>query len=241
MTDAERLFSRGRRPLRSYVIRKGRLTKGQQCALEELWPEYGIELPPSGEHADFQSTFQANLPIRLEIGFGDGDALLQMAKQNPQYNFIGIEVYRPGIGRLLLQIEAQQLKNIRLFCADAIEVLQAIEANTIDAIYLYFPDPWQKKKHHKRRIVQTAFVGLIADRLMAGGHFYFATDWQPYAEHALEVLEQSPRLKNGAGTAQFSPHQPDRPLTKFERRGYRLGHLVWDIVMRKSNEHLVEN
>lgn len=227
---------RGLRPVRSYVLREGRLTDGQRRALNQLWPVYGLGLPTAeGVPLNFRQIFGRIAPTDLEIGFGDGGALLDMAEKNPDRNFIGAEVHRPGVGRLLLQLEARRIANVRVFCADGIEVLSAaIAEHSLEAVYLYFPDPWPKKKHHKRRILQGAFIELIADRLTAGGRLHFASDWQPYAEQALERLEQSGRFENCAGAGRFSPRQDERPLTKFERRGRNLGHEVWDIVMRKE-------
>ncbi len=229
------------RPVRSYVLREGRLTKVQRRALDELLPRYGLTLPAAGSEPgtepkplDLRQAFGRAAPTRLEIGFGDGGALLEMAAKNPHCNFLGAEVHRPGVGRLLLQLEARGLANVRVFCDDGIQVLtRALAAQALDALYLYFPDPWPKKKHHKRRIVQAAFIELAAPRLAAGGQFHFATDWQPYAEQALEQLEQSAHFENRAGPRHFSPRPPNRPSTKFERRGQKLGHGVWDIVMRK--------
>ncbi len=222
-------------PVRSYVLREGRLTDGQRRALERLWPSFGLALPAAdGAPLDYRQVFGRNAPVRLEIGFGDGGALLEMAEKNPDRNFIGAEVHRPGIGRLLLQLEARRITNVKVFCADGIEVLStAIAENTLEAVYLYFPDPWPKKKHHKRRLVQEPFIKLAAERLAAGGCLHFATDWQPYAEQALERLEQSGHFKNHAAPGHFSPRPDDRPQTKFERRGRKLGHGVWDIVMGK--------
>ncbi len=226
----------GLRAVRSYVLREGRLTDGQRRALDELLPVYGIDLSSAnGAHVNWRPIFARSASTRLEIGFGDGGALLEMAEKNPDCNFIGVEVHRPGIGRLLLQLQSRNINNVRVFCADGIEVLStAIAPQALDAIYLYFPDPWPKKKHHKRRIMQTPFVNLAAERLTAAGCLHFATDWQPYSEQALEILEQSGRFENCAGTGQFSPRPPERPLTKFERRGRKLGYEVWDIVMRKA-------
>ena len=224
----------GLRAVRSYVLREGRLTDGQRRALDELLPVYGIDLPSAnGEYVNCRKIFGRSAPTRLEIGFGDGGALLEMAEKNPDCNFIGVEVHRPGVGRLLLQLRARNINNVRVFCADGIEVLSiAIAPHTLDAIYLYFPDPWPKKKHHKRRIMQTPLVNLLAERLTAAGCLHFATDWQPYAEQVIEILEQSNLFENCA--SQFSPRPKERPLTKFERRGKKLGHKIWDIVMRKA-------
>ncbi|MGR3915034.1 MAG: tRNA (guanosine(46)-N7)-methyltransferase TrmB, partial [Gammaproteobacteria bacterium] len=218
-----------RRPLRSYVLRAGRLTRGQQRALDELWCAYGLALPAPGAGAiDLARAFGRAAPARLEIGFGDGDALLELAEKNPDCNFLGAEVHRPGVGRLLRHLKMRNLTNIRIFCDDAIEVLtRAMPASALEAVYLYFPDPWPKKRHHKRRLVQPPFIELTAAKLARGGHLHFATDWQAYAEHALECLMQSADLENCATSGGFSPRPPQRPLTKFERRGIKLGHRVW--------------
>ncbi len=227
------------RAIRSYVLREGRLTDGQRRALDDLWPRYGLDLPPTGDATiddipiNHRHAFGRDAPTHLEIGFGDGGALLEMAEKNPQHNFIGAEVHRPGVGRLLLQLEARRLTNVRVFCDDGIAVLRALAPHSLAAIYLYFPDPWPKKKHHKRRLLQTPFIELAHARLRAGGCLHFATDWQPYAEVALQRLEQSARFENCAGAGRFSPRPQQRPSTKFERRGQKLGHGVWDIVMRK--------
>lgn len=222
------------RPVRSYVLREGRLTAGQRRALAQLWPVYGLSLPTGGEPVNFQQVFGRDAPTHLEIGFGDGGALLEMAEKNPDCNFIGAEVHRPGVGRLLLQLEARELVNVKVFCDDGIRVLSdAIADHALEAVYLYFPDPWPKKKHHKRRLVQPAFIDLLAAKLAAAGRVHFATDWQPYAEHALEQFEHAGRYENCAGAGHISPRPQNRPQTKFERRGQRLGYRVWDIVMRK--------
>lgn len=235
MKQTRRADFNGFRPVRSYVLREGRLTDGQRRALDLLLPKYGIALPHAQDgHLDYPQIFGRSAPIHLEIGFGDGGALLAMAEQNPQCNFIGAEVHRPGVGRLLLQLEAREIANVRVFCADGIEALStAIAPATLETIYLYFPDPWPKKKHHKRRIMQPTFIHLLANRLTTNGYFRFATDWQPYAEQALERLEQSGKFQNCAASNQFTLRPTNRPLTKFEQRGQKLGHGVWDIVMRK--------
>lgn len=228
--------------IRSYVLRQGRLTDAQRRALDELWEVYGLDLPAAqpnkktnaDETLDYQQAFGRNAPLHLELGFGDGDALLQMAEQNPDCNFIGVEVHRPGVGRLLLKLKDRQLTNVRVFCDDGISVLRfGIAPNTLDAFCLYFPDPWPKKKHHKRRIMQPVFIELVADRLRSDGSFQFATDWQSYAEEVLHNLDQSEELENCAGAGKFWTDPPMRPCTKFERRGHKLGHSVWDVVMKK--------
>ena len=227
-----------RRQVRSYVRREGRLTRGQRRALEESWDAYGLDLPAknAGEGApDFARAFGRAAPLHLEIGFGDGDALLEMAAANPACNFLGAEVHRPGVGRLLRRIKEQNINNIRVFCDDAVEVLsRAIADRSLAAVYLYFPDPWPKKRHHKRRLVQPKFAALLAAKLAAGGGLHFATDIRAYAEHALECFDATADLENPAGPGNFSPRPPQRPLTKFERRGEKLGHGVWDLVMWKA-------
>lgn len=217
--------------IRSFVRREGRLTKGQQRALDELLPLWGIEL--SAHHLSPASLFEREAPLHLEIGFGMGQSLLQMAAQQPQHNFIGIEVHRPGVGALLAGIEQQQLTNIRVCNADAVEVLQQMIPDAIlAAVYIFFPDPWHKKRHNKRRLIQPEFVKLLCQKLQFGGVLHAATDWQEYAEHMLQVLQAEPELANMA--AQDYSAKPDyRPLTKFELRGKKLGHGVWDLMFRK--------
>ena len=225
-------MSNKNRPIRSFVLRQGRLTKGQQYALEHLWPLYGIEIANS--KLDFAKLFQRKAPITLEIGFGNGESLATMAKAAPERNFLGIEVHRPGVGRLLHLIKEHELNNLRVIHDDAVKVLkQHIPKHSIDTVQLFFPDPWHKKKHNKRRIVQTEFVQLIHSLLTTGGIFHLATDWQEYAEHMSEVMEKSEyfiRTTNALFT-----NRPDfRPLTKFESRGLKLGHGVWDLLYKST-------
>ena len=224
--------SKPHRPIRSFVKREGRMTRSQQHALEELWPVYGI--------ADIHSTldldrlFPRQAPRFLEIGFGMGTSLLQMAKDHPDRDFIGIEVHRPGVGRTLTRLHDEQLSNLKIFNHDAVEVLkQCIAENSLDGVYLFFPDPWHKKKHHKRRIVQPSFVQLVYQCLKPGGIFHIATDWENYAGHIMDVMSSTPGFINDAGDGRFSPRQ-GRPETKYEHRGQRLGHGVWDIIFRKK-------
>jgi tRNA (guanine-N7-)-methyltransferase len=222
------------RCIRSFVRREGRLTPGQQKALETLWPDYGLTVEGEIKPAEL---FGRSAPVTLEIGFGNGASLVEMAANEPDSDFIGIEVHRPGVGRLLRKLEACGLGNVRVFCHDAVEIL---ERNIPDAglhrVLLFFPDPWPKKKHHKRRIVQPAFVALVARKLKTGGHFHMATDWQPYAEHMLEVMEASQVFINNRGKGQYSDRPDYRPVTKFEKRGQRLGHAVWDLVYRRTDQ-----
>lgn len=213
--------------VRSYVIRGGRLTTSQRKALETHADDFVVDYRPTV--LDTRSLFGNGKPLTVEIGFGMGDSLLTMASDSPDTNFIGIEVHRPGIGKLLLGIVRQGLDNIRIINHDASEVMTHCFAEaSLDRILIFFPDPWHKKRHHKRRLVQPAFAELLATRLKPGGILHAATDWQPYAEQMLAVLEQNSRLRNGAGPGNFgSPG--DRPSTKFEKRGKRLGHGVWDL------------
>jgi tRNA (guanine-N7-)-methyltransferase len=214
------------------VRREGRLTPGQQRALDELWPHYGL---PAQQKLDPPATFGRRASLTLEIGFGNGDSLAAMAAQEPDSDFIGIEVHRPGVGRLLKAIHEHQLNNVRIFCADAVEVLnQCIDDHSLDRVLLFFPDPWPKKKHHKRRIVQPAFVSLLARKLKGGGLLHMATDWQPYAEHMLQVMEAATEFCNAAGAGRYSPRPAYRPVTRFEQRGQRLGHGVWDLLYRRN-------
>jgi tRNA (guanine-N7-)-methyltransferase len=215
------------RPIRSFVRREGRLTAGQQRALDTLWPRFGIEF--SEKMLDLASIFGRSAPITLEIGFGNGESLATMAQAEPERDFLGIEVHRPGVGHLLQRIEALRLTNLRVMCHDAVEVLKhQIPPGSLDTVQIFFPDPWHKKRHHKRRIIQPAFVALLAARMRPGGVLHLATDWEDYAQHMLEVLEASPQLRNTASG--FAPRPAHRPPTKFEERGQRLGHGVWDVV-----------
>ncbi len=221
------------RRIRSFVRREGRLTKGQQRALEELWPRFGVEFTP--QCLDLDALFGRTAPRILEIGFGNGGALAELAQQHPENDYFGIEVHRPGVGNLLIQVEKHHLTNVRVSQHDAVEVLeQQIPDHSLDALYLFFPDPWHKKKHHKRRIVQPAFIEMVQARLKPGGILHMATDWEDYADHMLDVMQQAPGFENTAGEGKFSPRPDYRPLTKFEQRGQKLGHGVWDLIYRKK-------
>ncbi len=221
-----------RRTIKSYVLRQGRLTRGQQQALDQLWPVYGIDFKP--ERLDFDTLFNRPAAITLEVGFGNGDSLVQQAASNPQNNYLGIEVHRPGVGRLLHLADNAGITNVRVIDHDAVEVLQLqIPDQSLDCVQLFFPDPWHKKRHHKRRIVKAEFIQLIHQKLKPGGKFHLATDWQDYAEHMLKLMEQANGFTNTAGEGCYAKNT-DRPLTKFERRGQRLGHGVWDLVYRKN-------
>lgn len=220
------------RRIRSFVKREGRLTVGQERALSELFPVYGIKIQEG--FIDFNRVFKREAPCILEIGFGDGSSLAEMARMNPDNDYIGIEVHRPGVGNLLLQIEKSAINNIRVINDDAVDVLkQAIVDESLDAVYLFFADPWHKKRHHKRRIVQKEFVQLLRRKLKVGGVFHMATDWEHYAMHMMQVMNDSAGFENIAGKDQFIARPDYRPLTKFEQRGQRLGHGVWDLIFKK--------
>jgi len=222
------------RRIRSFVKREGRLTKGQQRALDELFPIYGFEL--DGQIFDLDKKFGRVAEKILEIGFGNGTSLAEIAKAYPEKDYLGIEVHRPGVGNLLLQMEAEQIENIRVMKDDAVEVLEKnIADDSLDAVYLFFADPWHKKKHHKRRIVQPDFVQLLRKKLKTGGLFHMATDWQDYAQHMMRVMNVAEGFENRAGEGQYIERPDYRPLTKFEQRGQRLGHGVWDLIFMKQN------
>jgi len=219
------------RNIRSFVRREGRITSGQQRALQELWPRYGLE---ADAPLDTTLIFGRRAACILEIGFGNGDALASIAGQQPDTDFIGIEVHRPGIGRLLQQLDEHNLDNVRIMREDAVQVLKTcMPDNSLDRVLLFFPDPWHKKRHHKRRIVQADFVELLARKIRPGGCLHMATDWEDYAVHMLEVMEQSPRFRNCATTGKTVPRPDYRPVTKFELRGQRLGHGVWDLLFER--------
>jgi tRNA (guanine-N7-)-methyltransferase len=220
------------RSIRSFVMRSGRITEAQQRALDSLWPRYGIEFEPVP--LDFTAAFGRLAPITLEIGFGNGDNLTALATAHPERNYLGVEVHRPGVGRLLLGLEEARLTNTRVICHDAVEVLtHQVAPQTLDEVLILFPDPWPKKRHHKRRLVQAPFAELVSDRLRAGGVLRFATDWQPYADAALEVLSATPGFRNLAADGTFVPRPTERSPTRFERRGERLGHDVWDLAFAR--------
>ncbi len=227
---------RRQRAIRSFVRREGRLTDAQSDALSRLWPRYGLGPMPDGEHVlplpetDFSLAFGRTAPLSLEIGFGNGERLAQAAALYPDMDFVGAEVHRPGVGRVLQVVEQQNLSNVRVMCADAAEFLrEGAPRGRFAEVVLLFPDPWHKTKHHKRRIVQPAFVSTVVEALAPGGRFRLATDWAPYAEHMLEVLSAEPRLRNVSPDGRFVPRPEDRPLTRFESRGLRLGHAVADL------------
>ena len=221
------------RTIKSYVVRSGRMTPGQEKAYSDLWSLYGIAADE--QILDFNRLFARQAPVILEIGFGMGDSLIEMAARHLDNNYLGIEVHRPGVGRLLGNISERALTNLRVMQFDAVEVLKKqIKDETLTAVYLFFPDPWHKTRHHKRRIVQDDFIQLLRKKLFAHGQFHMATDWEPYAVQMLETMSQASGFKNCARDGQYIPRPEHRPITKFERRGERLGHGVWDILFEKT-------
>ncbi|NTS78924.1 tRNA (guanosine(46)-N7)-methyltransferase TrmB [Catenovulum sp. SM1970] len=239
MSDAskdrlEKAIEEGKRirTVKSFVLREGRLTKGQEAALNQHWPEKGIDY--KNEQLDLAAAFNRDAPVVLEIGFGMGASLVEMAKNEADKNFIGIEVHKPGVGACLKTAEEEGVDNIRLFEHDAVEVLKnMIPDGSLARIQLFFPDPWHKKRHHKRRIVQPEFVEQLRQKLAIGGVFHMATDWENYAEHMLEVMSVAPGYKNQSEQQNYVPRPDNRPLTKFEQRGHRLGHGVWDLMFER--------
>jgi len=222
-----------KKDIRSYVIRGGRITAPQQKALEDQWPRFGLDLfkAETALHGAFSNP---DADLIVEIGFGMGDSLLAMAERFRDQNFIGIEVHVPGVGRLVNEASKRDLHNLRVFCADAIDVLSdCIADSSLTRLQLYFPDPWHKSRHHKRRIVQSSFLELVAQKLKAGGLLHMATDWEPYAEAMLEVVIACDRFVSNTIGQPYSPRPDYRPETKFERRGKQLGHDVWDLQFRK--------
>ncbi len=206
------------------------MTPGQKRALEQLMPRFGLE---PGRHIDPVEVFHRQAPLTLEIGFGNGESLAIMAAQAPDTDFIGIEVHRPGVGHLLQELDKQTLDNVRVFNEDAMKVLrECLPDCCLDRLLLFFPDPWHKKRHHKRRIVRPDFIELVAQKLNPGGILHMATDWENYAEHMLEVMERAPAFRNCAEAGLYSEKPGYRPVTKFERRGRKLGHGVWDLLFQ---------
>ncbi len=221
-----------RQPIRSYVLRGGRITNAQRRALDELLPRRGLPFAPA--LLDLDAVYGRSAPRVMEIGFGNGATLIELAASRPGTDFLGVEVHPPGIGQLLLGIEARGLANVRVIAHDAVEVLRhQIPPASLDEVLLYFPDPWPKKRHHKRRIVQAAFAALVASRLRPGGTLRLATDWEPYAEWMLEVLNAEPALLNAAANRRWIERPPGRGSTRFEARGQRLGHRVFDLEYRR--------
>jgi tRNA (guanine-N7-)-methyltransferase len=219
------------RRIRSFTLRQGRVTEAQRKALETLWPIYGLA---EDQPLEAGKVFGREAPLIVEIGFGNGETLAQMAANAPENDFLGIEVHRPGVGHLLLKLKERGLTNVRACCGDAVEILKhAIPDGSLSGVNVFFPDPWHKKRHRKRRLINPEFAELVADKLKPGGIFHAATDWEDYARQMLAVLENCKELGNAAGPGAFSERPDYRPLTKFELRGQRLGHGVRDLMFTK--------
>lgn len=223
------------RRIRSFVVRAGRMTEAQRLALEQLWPRFGLDAPAAGAPPlDLSRCFGRSAPLTLEIGFGNGETLAALAAAHPERDYLGIEVHRPGAGHLLRLADQQALGNLRVICADAVEVLEhALPPGSLDEVLILFADPWHKKRHHKRRLIQPAFVTLLASRMRADGRLHLATDWEPYAQQMLEVLNASAEFENTAADRGYAARPDWRAPTRFERRGERLGHGVWDLDYRR--------
>jgi len=220
------------RRIRSFALRTGRMTEGQQRAYQENWQRFGLTIDQG--IVDQNAVFGRSAPLVVEVGFGMGQSLVEMAKAEPDKDFIGIEVHTPGVAKLMMMAAELDLPNLKVFEFDAIDVFEkCISEASIDRFQLYFPDPWHKKRHHKRRIVKPEFMDLLAKHVKPGGMVHFATDWENYAEHMMEVVTHSEDFENIAGEEKFSERPDWRPYTKFERRGERLGHGVWDILLKR--------
>ncbi|MBI5626149.1 MAG: tRNA (guanosine(46)-N7)-methyltransferase TrmB [Nitrosomonadales bacterium] len=228
MTDTTDL---SKRHIRSYVLRQGRVSPAQQRACDTLLPRFGI--PYTAQPLDLNLAFGREAPKILEIGFGMGDSTATIALAHPENDYLALEVHTPGVGNLLKLIDAQHILNIRIIRHDAVEVLRDMIGNaTLDGVHIFFPDPWHKARHNKRRLIQAPFIARLVQKLKPGGYIHVATDWQDYAEQVLSVLCAEPLLENTA--ADYAPRPAYRPLTKFEQRGLRLGHGVWDLVFRRK-------
>ncbi len=220
--------------IKSFVRRQGRMTKAQERALIELWQPFAVQIGTIP--LDIEQLFGRQAPLILEIGFGDGESLATMCAAEPETNFLGIEVHRPGIGHLLLQAEQLRLKNLRIICLDAVEVVERhLPDECVSRIQIFFPDPWPKLRHHKRRLIQPEFVRPLIRKLQVGGHVHIATDCEDYAQFILKVLSETTDLSNTAPNNRFAQRPSYRPSTKFERRGQRLGQSVWEILFVKSS------
>ena len=231
--------TQGRREIRSFVLRQGRFTDAQQRAFDALWPRYGLDY--AGQPRDFDAAFGRKAPRVLEIGFGNGEALRFAAANDPDRDLVGIEVHAPGVGRLLNALGDDDAGNARLYHHDAVEVLEnEVADGALDEIRIYFPDPWHKKRHHKRRLVNPAFAALLTRKLAPGGRLHLATDWQDYAEQMWDVLDATPGLRNCAGPRGHVPRPDWRPKTHFETRGQKLGHGVWDLLYEKPGFRIRE-
>lgn len=231
--EEPRVVTGTERRIKSFVLREGRLTTGQEKALRELWPIWGIEY--SGNILDLKAIFGREAKLTVEIGFGMGKSLVEMAKAAPERDFIGIEVHTPGVGAALAYAKELGISNLRVMHHDAVEVFQnMLPLDSINSLQLFFPDPWHKAKHHKRRIVKPEFLDMVIPHLAKDGYIHMATDWQNYAEEMLEILSADNRLINLSADGTYVPRPEFRPLTKFENRGQKLGHGVWDLMFKKA-------
>ena len=228
-----------KRTIRSFVLRAGRMTEAQDKAYQTLWDEYGLVC--QHQRLDLRETFGRDAPVVLEIGFGMGDSLLSQALNEPHRDFVGVEVHKPGVGRLMNEAKKIGVTNLRILCEDAVDVLSdGLGPQSLEGVQIYFPDPWHKKRHHKRRLVQLQLINLIAHRVRLGGFCHLATDWAPYAEWMVEMFSQTAAWHNTSENGDFVPRPARRPITKFETRGERLGHEVFDLVYERkaSDQHL---
>lgn len=220
------------RKIRSYVMRTGRMSERYKVAMDAHWSDIGLN---PAVPLDPQRVFGRTAPLIVEIGFGMGDSLLEMAANHPEMDFVGIEVHEPGVGRVVFHTHEQRLTNLKFYRVDAVDILtHCFSDASIDRLQLYFPDPWHKKKHHKRRLVQAEFAALVRQKLKVGGVWHIATDWEDYAQHCVEILDVAPGFTNQAGATHYVAKPDYRPETKFERRGERLGHGVWDMLYQKN-------
>ncbi len=223
-----------RRGIRSFVLRQGRMTEGQKKAYERCWPKYGLTREQG--MIDPRQVFGREAWLNLEIGFGMGRSLADMAEAAPEQDFIGVEVHLAGVGALLKEVEDRGLENVRIYAIDANDVIDlCLPDASLDRVMLFFPDPWHKKRHHKRRLVQPEFVQRIRHKLRVGGDFHLATDWESYADHMMAVMSDAEGFANAGEAGQCIPRPEYRPITKFEQRGARLGHGVWDLLFRRTN------
>jgi len=223
------------RRIKSYVLRQGRMTDAQAMALEKYWPIYGIDC--NNRLLDLEQIYSRRAPKILDIGSGMGDSIIELASKHIANDYLAIEVHRPGVGNLIKMAVNQNTNNIRAICHDAVEVLQhQLPQKCLDEVYIFFPDPWPKKRHHKRRLVSPEFMGLLLPKLKLNARLFLATDWQELAEHMLSVCDDHPGLANLAGQGNYSPRPAWRPLTKYEKRGIRLEHPVWDLCYSLSKE-----
>ena len=230
--EKEQKNNNRQRKIRSYVRREGRFTPSQRLAFESLWPVYGID--KTTEQWNFEKLFGRQSDVFLELGFGDGRVLKTLAARHPENDYLGIEVHRPGVGRVMRELNEEGLMNVKLAAEDGMDVLQQnIAADSLAGLLIFFPDPWHKKKHHKRRMIQPEFSHMAATRIKPGGILHLATDWEDYAAQMMKVLSAEPLLENIHLENTFVERPESRPLTKYEQRGLRLGHGVWDLVFRR--------